>query len=205
MQMYHIIGGVQETSFCDYDDHVSVVFFFKGCNWRCPTCHNHALAYTDVESFKGYSRQQILDYCLKRKPFINGITLTGGEPTLCTNLTSIACDLKKSTGMDIKLDTNGTNLPLVRKLFGEGYIDEAHIDVKGPAHLYPELTGRPDIDGKKLYGDIISFALEFHDKVKLRTTCVPLLTKKDLLSVEQSIPKCVSWTKQKFVDPQIKH
>lgn len=140
------IQGFTKTTLLDYPGKVAAVIFLGGCNFRCPFCHNAPLV-LPPEQGPPLSLEDILRFLKKRRKILDGVCISGGEPTLEPDLFSL-CECIKSLGYLVKLDTNGTNPRLLRELAGEHLIDYAAIDVKSAPEHYPALTGvsNPDLD-----------------------------------------------------------
>ena len=132
-----IIGGHLKTSFIDYPDKVSTVFFTRGCNFRCPFCHNAELVLnTEGDTEASYIEQ----FLHKKKKYLDGIVISGGEPTLHKDLPEFIHWLR-TWELPIKLDTNGTNPRMLKRLLGEGLLDYVAMDVKAPLRKYAEVAG----------------------------------------------------------------
>ena len=119
-------GGLQKSSLIDYPGNLSSVIFLSGCNFDCPFCHNPPLviepgAYPDIDP------QEILAALEERKAFIDGIVVSGGEPTLAVDLADFLTDVK-ALGLDVKLDTNGLAPQIVGDLVGRGLVDYLAIE-----------------------------------------------------------------------------
>jgi len=138
---------LRKTSFIDYPGRVSSVFFFYGCNLRCPWCHNRQLVIGGDESKT--SIEAALAHLYKRKQVLGGVVLSGGEPCLNNELPNIICKIKK-IGLPVKLDTNGLFPSLLEKLFcrEESKPDYIALDLKiAPGRymsLLPQGTGMID-------------------------------------------------------------
>jgi pyruvate formate lyase activating enzyme len=163
------IKGVQKTSLIDYPGKISTVLFTGGCNLRCGYCHNPDLA-CDSCSLSSYTDQEILNIIGRRKGLIEGITISGGEPTLTRDLTAFVRSLKKY-GLPVKVDTNGLNPAVVRGLLAEGLVDYMAVDVKTSPEKYEILTGKA-IDFSKIVETIDGIKSSGID-YELRTTCIP--------------------------------
>jgi pyruvate formate lyase activating enzyme len=145
------MGGVRiqlrKTSFVDYPGRISSVFFFYGCNLRCPWCHNRQLITGEQEA--NISIEEGLAHLHKRKQVLGGVVLSGGEPCLYPDLPDIIREIKK-TSLPVKLDTNGMFPPLLEKLFlpEESRPDYIALDLKiAPEryiNLFPAGEGMPD-------------------------------------------------------------
>ncbi len=163
------IGGYIPTSFLDYPGCTAAVLFFAGCQFRCPFCHNPELVLPG-ESCERIKVEDILSDLEKRAPFLDGVCVTGGEPTLQNGLFLF---LKKvrALGLKVKLDTNGALPEILGHILSEGLADYVAMDVKAPLASYPNASG--------WHGDITcikeSISLLLNDSVafEFRTTLVP--------------------------------
>jgi len=140
---------LRKTSFVDYPGRISSVFFFCGCNLRCPWCHNRQLIIGGDE--KSISIEAALAHLHKRKQVLGGVVLSGGEPCLCNELPDIISKIKK-IGLPVKLDTNGMFPSLLDELFcrEESRPDYIALDLKiAPSrykNLLPQGTVTPAAD-----------------------------------------------------------
>ncbi len=137
------IKGFLETSFLDWSGKLCSVLFLPHCNFRCPYCHNHPLVF-HPEQYSTISLEDIFDRLHSLKNWIDGVCLTGGEPTLHTDLPSLIREIKRHRFL-VKLDTNGSNPQMLEKLIGAGEIDFISMDVKAPLDpfRYSRSTGLP--------------------------------------------------------------
>ncbi|MDI3546549.1 MAG: pyruvate formate lyase activating enzyme [Halanaerobiales bacterium] len=135
------IAGFQKTSLIEYPGKIVSVIFTQGCNLKCPYCHNSELI--SLESKKGtyFPVDNLLSFLQKRKGLIDGISITGGEPTLQPDLIELAREIK-AFGLRIKLDTNGTNPAILKRLIVNNLLDYIAMDVKAPLSKYEVITGR---------------------------------------------------------------
>jgi pyruvate formate lyase activating enzyme len=124
------IKGFLETSFLDWPGKLCSVLFLPYCNFRCPYCHNHPLVF-HPERYSTIPLEEIFDRLDPLKNWIDGICLTGGEPTLHADLPSLIRQIKQRQFL-IKLDTNGSNPQLLEKLIETEEIDFVSMDVKAP-------------------------------------------------------------------------
>jgi pyruvate formate lyase activating enzyme len=124
------IKGFLETSFLDWPGKLCSVLFLPYCNFRCPYCHNHPLIF-HPERYATIPLKEIFDRTHPLKNWIDGICLTGGEPTLNADLPSLIREIKQHQFL-IKLDTNGSNPQLLEKLIETEEIDFVSMDVKAP-------------------------------------------------------------------------
>ena len=124
------IKGFIETSFLDWPGHICAVIFLPYCNLRCPYCHNHQLV-LKPDALESLSIDAILDRLLPLKDWIDGICITGGEPTIHRDLPALLKTIHKA-GFRTKLDTNGTQPEILEYLIAEKLVDHVAMDVKAP-------------------------------------------------------------------------
>ncbi|MEW6076389.1 MAG: anaerobic ribonucleoside-triphosphate reductase activating protein [Thermodesulfobacteriota bacterium] len=134
-----LIGGLQKTTVIDYPGKVSCVLFCAGCNFRCPYCHNPDLISVAGDPFM--SLDQFFDFLSLRRGFLDGVVVTGGEPTLDDGILSL-CRRIKEKGMAVKLDTNGSRPAMLDKLLDAGVIDYIAMDIKTRPANYTLLAGK---------------------------------------------------------------
>lgn len=137
------IKGFLETSFVDWTGKICSVVFTPGCNFRCPFCHNHELV-LEPHRFETIPEEHVLDRLNTFRGWIDGVCITGGEPTLQPDLKDFMRRLKK-IGVEVKLDSNGARPEVLAKLAEEGLVDYVAMDVKGPLnHIdYSRASGVP--------------------------------------------------------------
>jgi pyruvate formate lyase activating enzyme len=124
------IKGFLETSFLDWPGKLCSVLFLPRCNFRCPYCHNHPLVFRP-EQYPSIPLEDILARLHSLGDWIDGVCLTGGEPTLHVDLPLLIGELKRH-GFLVKLDTNGSNPEMLETLIEAGEIDFVSMDVKAP-------------------------------------------------------------------------
>lgn len=174
------ISGLQKTTVLDYPEHLAAIIFTRGCNYRCPFCHNSELLQDDYPILL---ESDVLDYLENRRNILDGVTISGGEPTIQSDLEDFIRKLK-SLGYDVKLDTNGTNPQLIKKLIDEGLIDYIAMDIKSDFNNYEKITGvsKVNIDKIKESIEIIknspikkefrtTIVKEFHDPNVIKNIC----------------------------------
>lgn len=128
------IKGFLETSFLDWPGKICSVFFLPGCNFRCPYCHNHSLVFHPGQ-FASISLNDIFRRLGPFKGWIDGVCLTGGEPTLHADLPLLVRQIKER-GFPVKLDTNGSNPQMLETLIDQGEVDFIAMDVKAPLNPF---------------------------------------------------------------------
>ena len=206
--MNYPIKGYLETSFSDWPGKVASVLFLPSCNFRCPYCHNHELV-LHPEKYSNFPWKVILEGLQKRKEWIDGVCLTGGEPTLHPWLPSLIRELKSARGLtltgeplSIKLDTNGSHPGVLEKLLGEGLLDSVAMDLKGPlqAGRYSALTGIALGEGQ-MEGIQASIRILLRARVdtEFRTTLIPgLLAEEEIYALAGQIQGARRYTLQNF-------
>lgn len=187
------IKGFQKSSFIDYPDKIAGVVFTGGCNFRCPYCHNKELVYNLGENI---DEREILDELQRRKKYLDGVCITGGEPTLQSGLSDFIVKLK-NLGYLVKLDTNGTSPERLKLLIGEGLLDYIAMDIKAPLQNYRIVTvEKVDMEKVKESIEIIK-----HSGVdyEFRTTiCKELLSTGDILKIAKSLKGSMKYTLQNY-------
>ena len=165
------IKAIQEITLLDYPDKIASTIFFGGCNFKCPACHNPSLVFNEGGVL---NEKEILDDLEKRKKFIDGVCLTGGEPLLSDlgELKKFIREIKQKK-LSVKLDTNGTSPEKLKNLIGSGLIDYIAMDVKAPVDLYSRVAGvQVNIDKIK---ESIKIIFESGVDYEFRTTVSPII------------------------------
>ena len=196
------VRGMIPVSLCDWPGKITCVLFAGGCNFHCPTCHNASLAW-NWKKLPSLNREVVLADLRRRKRWLDGITLSGGEPTCMTGLDELLADLA-STGLPVKLDSNGSAPHVLERLLAAGLVQAVAVDVKGPWSLYPELTGQGmDADtARTALTGIFALAREYPGQVYFRCTKVPRLSAQDLEATRSQMPEGVLLHFQDFVEPR---
>ncbi len=157
----------------DYPEHLAAIFWFAGCNMRCPYCYN-----PDIVLGEGkISHRQALDFLKKRRGLLDGVVLSGGEATLYPELPEL-CQEIKALGYKIKLDTNGANPQMLLRLIEEGVLDYVALDYKAPKQKFQAITKNKHFDHFSLS---LSELLQSDVIFEVRTTvCSDLLKVEDV-------------------------
>lgn len=162
----------------------------------CPFCHNPGLV-LDPDQYPDFSLEQILGELEKRRNFIDGVVVSGGEPTLAPELGSVICEFKK-LGLEVKLDTNGLNPDCLENLISGGLVDYVALDLKTAPRRYGELHNLP-VNMEYLLRSI-RLLVEGEVEYEFRTTCVPgLVEEEDLLALGEAVQGGKLWVLQQFV------
>ncbi len=178
-----MIKGFRGTSLVDFPDRLAAVVFFAGCNFRCPFCYNVDLVLPErIKNLETLAPEEILAQLRKREGFIQGVVITGGEPTLSKNLLrSLLERIRTETDLAIKLDTNGSRPEVLKNLIEEGLLDYVALDLKTSPARYAELKG--DFAPVK---ESLTILKEKGLPFEIRITAVPyLVTERDL---EEMLP-----------------
>ena len=189
------IGGFQPFSLSDYSGCVSAIVFTQGCNFRCPFCHNASLL---GAAAKGglIPEGEVLDRLNDRRGKLEGVVVTGGEPTLQADLPRFLGRLK-AMGYRVKLDTNGSWPEVVEQLIAAELLDFIAMDIKAPRAAYDRLTGIRAPVGPILESiELIAASGLDHE---FRTTVVePLLSPRDIEAIKAMVPAGSPHRWQKF-------
>ena len=138
------IGGLQKLTLIDYPKKIACSIFLFGCNFKCDFCHNPELVFP-VKDKLSFTEEEILDFLEKRKKYLEGVCITGGEPLL--NLDPNFLRKIKGLGYFIKIDTNGSFPEKLKQLIDEKLVDFVAMDIKSSKENYDKITNsKIDID-----------------------------------------------------------
>ena len=162
--------GFQKMTLLDFPGKVACTLFTGGCNMRCPFCHN-ALLVTELEQGNDtWDEAEVLTFLRRRKGLLDGVCVTGGEPTLQPELAPFLRRVKE-LGYAVKLDTNGTRPEVLRALVGEGLVDYVAMDVKNSPARYALTAGIPAAELSGVFTSM-DFLLSGTVDYEFRTTAV---------------------------------
>ena len=178
------IGGLNSFTLSDFPGKVSAILFTQGCNFRCPFCHNGSLLPLTTSHL--LSEEYIFEFLSSRKNKLEGVVITGGEPTIHNDLDTFIKKIR-SLNLSIKLDTNGSNPEVLQHLINENLLDYIAMDIKAPIEKYNILSGvNVCIKNIQKSIQIISSSNVKHE---FRTTYVPhLLKKTDIKEIQKMVP-----------------
>jgi pyruvate formate lyase activating enzyme len=168
-----VFGGIQKSTLIDYPGKVACVLFFSGCNFHCPYCHNPELA--KGMALEQWPEQTAYDFLEERKGFLEGVVISGGEPSLHPDLIRV-CQTVRQMGYPIKLDTNGSCPNVLEELISRGLVDYVAMDIKTIPENYPQYIQK-DCNTDAIISSIrlIKTSGLSHE---FRTTCIrPLIDK----------------------------
>ncbi len=196
------IQGFQKTTLLDYPKHMAATVFFGGCNFRCPFCHNGDLVLLPHRP-PALTWEDVLGYLKKRKNILDGVCITGGEPTLQPELGPFLKHIKE-LGLSVKLDTNGYSPSVLMELCQAGLVDYVAMDIKGAPKKYAEICGLSRIDFSRIEASV-DFLLSGTVAYEFRTTIVRELHKEeDLQAIAAWIAGAKAYYLQGYQDsPQV--
>lgn len=200
-----IIGGLEKLSILDYPDHLAAIIFTQGCNFRCHFCYNPMLVLPrkgedekniKEKGFSTLSTKNLFLFLRERFGRLDGVVITGGEPTLHPDLPDFIKKIKK-IGYDVKLDTNGTNPTMLKKLITEKLVDYIAMDLKAPQEKYAATVG-VSVNYNNLEKSV-KMIIKSGLPHEFRTTVVPgLLDKEDFTKMGKMIAGAQNWYLQAF-------
>jgi len=190
------IGGLQKVSLIDYPEAICAVVFSQGCNFKCSYCHNPQLV--DPKLFSpGLEEKKILGFLAKRVGKLDAVTITGGEPTIQKDLIPFIKRVKK-IGFAVKLDSNGSQPQIIRKLLEENLLDFIAMDIKAPLEKYKSIVKVP-IDTQSIK-ESVKLILKSKIPYEFRTTVVKSqLAINDILEIAKLISGANRYILQKFM------
>ena len=142
------ISGLLKFSMIDFPGSISAIVFTQGCNLHCAYCHNPELIPPAQDENNAIPEEDILDYLSLRKKALDGLVITGGEPTLQPDLEQFVRKVK-DMGYLVKLDTNGTNPAVLKRLIDDKLLDFIAMDIKAPFDKYEAICGKTNLDAVK--------------------------------------------------------
>ncbi len=193
------IKGFIGISLVDWDGKNSSVIFLPNCNLRCPFCQNAKLVLQSAQ-LPNVPPDKIWNYLQKNTSWIDGVVITGGEPTLHEDL-PLLCQQIKKLGFPVKLDTNGTNPKMIRNLIDKDLIDYVAMDVKAPLteDKYAKAAGVSMVSLLPRIEESVQILLEGKVDYEFRTTLVPTIHKPaDIEAICGRIKGCRKYVLQNF-------
>lgn len=190
------ISGFTKLTLIDYPNKLACIIFTKGCNYRCPFCHNSSLIKPNKNDVF-IDEKEIFDYLKKRKGLLDGICISGGEPTIQGDLYDFLLKVKK-IGYLIKLDTNGSNPDLLKKLIDEKLVDYIAMDIKNSFDNYQKVVNIKNLkieDIKKSIKVIENSGIDY----EFRTTIIKEYhSLDDILKIRKMLAKKSNYYLQNF-------
>jgi len=191
------IGGLQKLTLIDYPGRIAATVFLIGCDFRCPFCYSPELVLPEkIKNQPRIPEKDFFDFLKERKGLLEGVVICGGEPTIHKELPDFCGKIKK-LGYLVKLDTNGSNPEMLKRLINKKLIDYVAMDIKAPKEKYSEAAG-VKVDIKKIEESINVLKNNKID-FEFRTTVVPNFHKKeDILKIAQWIGPAKKYYLQNF-------
>ncbi len=198
-----IFGGLQKNSFIDYPGRISCVLFVSGCNFDCPYCHNPSLVKGSPVASPSLNGEAIFEFLERRKEFLDGVVVSGGEPTLQKDLVYL-CEIIKRMGYPVKLDTNGSRPQAVKELVDEGLVDYIAMDIKtDPLHYPPSI--KKDFDPDSILSSI-QIIMDSALAYEFRTTCVKSIVDAEAVeNIATTIKGSMLYALQRFNNSDVLH
>lgn len=191
------IAGLQKMTLLDYPGLIACTVFLPGCNLRCPFCHNASLVLPGREK-DIITEEALMEFLLSRKKKLDGVCVTGGEPTLYIDLPEFLGKIK-NMGYRVKLDTNGTNPKMLRHILEHKLCDYVAMDIKNSPEKYTRTCGGVDVLDKVQQS--VSLLMESGVEYEFRTTVVnPYHEPEDLETIGQWLRGAKRYFLQAFVD-----
>jgi pyruvate formate lyase activating enzyme len=192
------INGYNKLTLLDYPGHLAATIFLGGCNFRCPFCHNASLVMR-AETQPVIPTEEVLSSLSNRRNILEGVCVTGGEPTLSSDLFYLVSRIKE-LGLKIKLDTNGTNPVMLKALVKDKLIDYVAMDIKNSREKYQETSGAINLCMDDIL-ESVDFLLSDPIEYEFRTTIVKELhTEEDMLSIGKWIKGAKAYYLQSYKD-----
>ncbi len=196
-----VIGGLQKSSMIDYPGKISCVIFLSGCNFTCPYCHNPALVNGRLSERPSLAPEEVFTFLSVRRDFLEGVVISGGEPTLQADLPEFCADIK-AMGYPVKLDTNGSRPAVLEHLIASGLVDGIAMDIKtAPSGYSPRI--HPSIRPEPILASIRHIMTSGLPH-EFRTTCVrPLVDEAILARICRRIQGADRYVLQQFRDAEV--
>ncbi len=194
-----ILGGLQKLTLIDYPGKIAATVFTAGCNFRCPFCHNPELVVVVDKFERGFVKESdFFAFLEKRKGKLEGICVTGGEPTVQIDILDFLRKIK-NLGFLVKLDSNGTNPEILKKAFSEKLIDFIAMDIKNCLENYEKTCGA--VVNLKNIKKSVELIKNSNVLYEFRTTVVPgIHTVKDFEMIGEWLEGIDSFALQKYRD-----
>lgn len=192
------IHGLNKTTLLDYPGRVAATIFLGSCNFRCPFCQNSGLVLHPSQE-PVISEEEVLSFLKKRRGILEGVCISGGEPTLTSDLIDFIREIR-TIGYPVKLDTNGTRPDILRYLAENDLIQMAAVDIKACPDNYPSLTGmlHPDLNAVR---ETVDFLLHGNLDYEFRTTVVrELHNEEDFIQIGQWLKGAKAYYLQAYKD-----
>lgn len=189
------IAGIQKSSMSDYPGHVSIVVFAPNCNFDCFYCHNRQI----LNNAPLLDTEEVYAFAQKRANMIDAFVISGGEPTLQSDLMDFAKNIKE-LGFLVKLDTNGSNPKVIKELIDAKVLDFIAIDLKCSFDRYEEICRYSENSNVK---ESIEIAVESGVDYQIRTTMLPQVTSHEMIDTLATLPRIANYAVQQYKKPEV--
>ena len=190
--------GMNKTTLLDYPGHVAATLFTGGCNMRCPFCQNSTLVLVPWEQPE-ISEQEVLAFLRRRQRILEGVCITGGEPTLHPDLEDFIRRVRE-LGYLIKLDTNGYRPQILRRLLEEKLLDYVAMDIKASRERYGIACGVPELELRRIE-ESVELLKASAISYEFRTTVVKgIHSPEEFTAIGQWLQGCRAYYLQSFRD-----
>ena len=197
------IGGLLKSSMIDYPGKLSCGIFLSGCNFDCPYCHNPELAKGCSRRAAEFDANSIYRFIETRIGFLDGVVISGGEPTLQEDLFDLCRQIKKM-GYSVKLDTNGSRPRVLERLIAEGLVDYIAMDLKTDPVKYATYI-QSNCNEKAIFSST-KIIMDSDIAYEFRTTCVkPIVTAQVIESISRLINGASLYALQRFHKSEMLH
>jgi len=198
-----IFGGLQKNSLIDFPGKVSCVLFLNGCNFDCPYCHNPDLLNNNPDQAESLNEERFFDFLATRKGLLDGVVISGGEPTLHDELPRL-CRKIKGMGFALKLDTNGSRPQRIQEIIDQQLVDYIAMDIKTEPYCY-ELCAKKDFDSTRVLASA-RVIMESNLPYEFRTTCVhKIIDEEKINNISREIKGAKLYALQKYHPARILH
>ena len=198
-----LFGGLQKYSLIDFPGIVSCVLFVSGCNFDCPYCHNPELVRGEQSCSSPLDASEVYQFLEGRKRLLDGVVISGGEPTLAGDLAPL-CEKIKGMDYTVKLDTNGSRPQAIKHLINKGLVDYIAMDIKTAPSQYATFV-RKDYNSNNIHASI-QIIMESSLPHEFRTTCVkPIVDGQIIEDVAKTISGANRYVLQRYNNTRILH
>ena len=194
-------GGFQPFTLTDFPGRSAAIVFTQGCNFRCPFCHNADLIPPDAEQCEEFTCEWIIEFLKRRQNQLDGVVITGGEPSIQKDLPDF-CGILKSMDFAVKVDTNGSRPEVIRRLLKHNLVDFIAMDIKAPAESYSRLSG-VNISFEIIAESIAVIASSGIPHLFRTTFVKPLLSENDAAKIREMVPSGSRHVFQEFKSERV--
>lgn len=192
------LAGLQKLTLLDYPGRLACTVFLPGCNLRCPFCHNADLVLPERQPGTPLTQEGLLEFLQSRRGKLDGVCVTGGEPTLQRDLPQLLARIQ-DLGFSVKLDTNGTRPQILRQLLELELVDYVAMDIKNSPEAYAVTCGGAEV--LEQVRESAALLMAGPVDYEFRTTvCSPLHTPRELEAIGRWLAGAKRYFLQQFVD-----